>query len=73
MSESDPIEFYDFLKAYQRYIDVLSTLTSLVPDDDPLNSLLRVLNDSLEQSMVLVMFNGLKLSEGVTERFTASD
>lgn len=51
MSESDPIEFYAILKVHQRYIDALSTLASLLPDDSPLNPLIRVLSDSLEQSM----------------------
>lgn len=73
MSELDPIESYDILKVHQRYIDALSTLASLLPDDDPLNPLLCVLSDSLERSMVPVMINGLKLSEAITERFTASE
>ena len=73
MSELDPIEFYDILKAHQRYIDALSTLASLLPDDDPLNPLLCVLSDSLDRSMVPVMVNGLKLSEAVTERFMSSE
>lgn len=73
MSELDPIEFYGFLKAHQRHIDAFSSLVSLLPDRDDLSPLFRLLSDSLEQSMVPVMINGLKLSEAVTERSIAAD
>lgn len=73
MSELDPIEFYDILKVHQRYIEALSTLAYLLPDEDPLHPLLCVLSDSLTQSMVPVMLTGLKLSKAVTERSIASD
>ena len=73
MSELDPIEFYAFLKTHQQHIDAFASLVSLLPDNDALNPLLCVLSDSLEQSMVPVRVYGVKLSEAVTERFTASE
>lgn len=73
MSELDPIEFYDFLKAHQRHIYAFSSLASLLPDNDDLSPLFRLLSDSLEQSMVPVMINGLKLSKAVAEHSTAAD
>lgn len=73
MSESDPIEFYGFLKTHQQHIDAFASLVSLLPDDDTLNPLLRVLSNSLEQSMVPVRVYGVKLSEAVTTRLMTTE
>jgi hypothetical protein len=62
MTDFDPIEYYHSLEALQRNVEAIAYLAHLIPDNDDINPLIRALSDSLEDSMVPVMAQGIKLS-----------
>lgn len=62
MTDLDPIQYYHSLKALQRNVQAIVCLAYLIPDNDDINPLIRALSDSLEEAMVPVMVQGIKLS-----------
>jgi hypothetical protein len=62
MTDFDPTEYYYSLKALQRSVEAIACLAHLMPENDNITPLILSLSDSLEDSMVPVMVQGIKLS-----------
>lgn len=67
MTDLDPMHFYDILKAHKQSVNAIEQFSYILPDDDDLSPLIRVLSDSIALSISNLEVAYIKLMAASTD------